>query len=321
MATVASSDDDVRNIAWALKNAIAPVVWPLVFLLAYASVALTWVSAVGISVSGLGLIGLWVMLFLALGILVKAVGMMMPAGAFATVVQRAGGSIAWFAVGVGGAALTATFILPCNRMAFPFHDAAYARMDAALGFSWPHWMAFLRIHPSFNALVSFAYHTHIPQYLAAYFILAMLDDRHRAAEFFWSVNLSGAVTGLVSGLIPAVGAAEYFFHTGEPWLRDLTAARQSGPAEFTLTHVIGMAQMPSYHATLAALFIWSTRRTGAFGWAVAALNLAMIAGTPSEGSHYLVDILAGLGIAGLVIFGVNRIIYRGDRRVAALPAS
>jgi membrane-associated phospholipid phosphatase len=37
-------------------------------------------------------------------------------------------------------------------------------------------------------------------------------------------------------------------------------------------------------------------------WFGLGLNLAMIAATPIQGSHYLVDVLAGMSIAALSIF-------------------
>lgn len=289
----------------ALCETASPFRYPIIFLAGYLAIDMLWTRAVGITISGLVGIGCFVVSAFALGIVLRTIGTAAPDFKFAAGLRVFGSGLAYFGAGSGGAALTAIFIFPCNRWALPFRDAAYARADAALGFNWVAWVNFVHAHPALNAIVEAGYYTHILQYMAVYFALAILRDKWRAAEFFWCVNLAGIVTGLISGLFPAVGARTAFLHIRSPWLHDLFLARSTGIASFELTHTVGIVTMPSYHATLAALFTWSMRRTGPFGWAVAALNLAMLMGTPSEGGHYLVDILAGLTIAALVVTGVN----------------
>ena len=46
------------------------------------------------------------------------------------------------------------------------------------------------------------------------------------------------------------------------------------------------------------------------GWIAALLNLAMIAATPVDGSHYFSDVIAGLAIAVLSWIAVRRIFAR-----------
>ena len=320
MASVATSDEQgIRRVAEAIRATLTSFRWPVVFISGYALLALGWASAVGITISGASTVGLLVAWCFTLGIVLTAAGKIIPNNLFSTALKRIGIGAAWFALGGAGAALMEIFILPCNRLALPFNDATYARMDAALGFSWPHWALFLKAHPLLDTPLSFAYYAFIPQYFLVYFVLAMLNDRQRAAEFFWSANLAGVIICLVSGLIPAMGAAAYFLHASESWTRDLLAARQYGPTTFVLAHIAGIAQMPSYHGAMAGLLIWSSRRTGLFGWAVAALNLTMLAGTPFEGSHYLVDVLAGLGIVGATMYAVHRVLYGSDRSANVPP--
>jgi membrane-associated phospholipid phosphatase len=59
--------------------------------------------------------------------------------------------------------------------------------------------------------------------------------------------------------------------------------------------------MPSFHTILGVLFAYALRHVRyIFSFSVA-LNLVMIASTPTQGGHYLADLLGGLAVAAATI--------------------
>ena len=67
----------------------------------------------------------------------------------------------------------------------------------------------------------------------------------------------------------------------------------------------GIVRFPSFHTALAVIFTYAHR---GIRWSfppVAALNGVMLRSIPSEGGHYLVDMIAG-GAVALVAIGLVR---------------
>ena len=84
--------------------------------------------------------------------------------------------------------------------------------------------------------------------------------------------------------------------------RDLPLAVFFGLRDGTLRHLVaegadGIISFPSLHAALGLLFLLALWPVRYVGWIAALLNIAMIAATPVDGSHYLSDVAAGLAIA------------------------
>ena len=63
----------------------------------------------------------------------------------------------------------------------------------------------------------------------------------------------------------------------------------------------GMVSMPSFHTTLAILFIYALRHMRYLLLFSIPLNVTMILSTPTQGGHYLADVFAGLLLSALTI--------------------
>ncbi|MGY3080923.1 membrane-associated phospholipid phosphatase [Bradyrhizobium sp. LM6.10] len=106
-----------------------------------------------------------------------------------------------------------------------------------------------------------------------------------------------------------------------PVTRDLPLPVFFGLRDGTFRHLIaegaeGIISFPSLHAALGLLFplaLWPVRY---FGWIAALLNVAMIAATPVDGSHYFCDVAAGLAVALLSWIAVQRALTAGERMEA-----
>jgi membrane-associated phospholipid phosphatase len=61
------------------------------------------------------------------------------------------------------------------------------------------------------------------------------------------------------------------------------------------------------------IFLLALWRVPLVRWAAVVVNILMIAATPIDGSHYLVDVIAGVMIALTCWFGAGAFAQRGTR--------
>ena len=210
--------------------------------------------------------------------------------------------------------------------ALPLNAQELAAADHALGFDWPAWFAALQEFPWLSKVLKLAYMSALPQLIAITVYLALSGKAERNAEFFWSIILSLLVILPISGLLPAAGAFAYYDVTqltgGAPapnFVVEFLAVRAGALHELDLARMEGLISFPSFHTALGALFVYALRaRSFVFGGAVL-LNLLMVLAVPSEGGHYLVDVISGTAVAVLAIWGAHRI-ETHLRALAAEPA-
>ena len=70
---------------------------------------------------------------------------------------------------------------------------------------------------------------------------------------------------------------------------------------FDLADMQGLVSMPSMHVTMAVLFVQALKGVPGIAAPALVLNAMMIASAPSQGGHYIADVLAGLLLAWATI--------------------
>jgi len=88
---------------------------------------------------------------------------------------------------------------------------------------------------------------------------------------------------------------------------DFTALRNGTMREISLARMEGLITFPSFHTTLAVLFVAALRRHRLALAIGAVVNGLMLLSIPSEGGHYLVDVIAGAMVAAVAIQMAARI--------------
>jgi membrane-associated phospholipid phosphatase len=283
-------------------------------------VALVTVDAVGLTHSGMRLdalgLGRGVASILFLVALAAFYTFKRPDPRVVDLAHTGAQLLAFFAVsGVMSYLITSTTL--------PLVDQEFAAADHALGFDWPAWFAGLQQFPWLLVVLKLAYMSALTQLIAITVYLALSGQAERNAEFFWSIILSLLVILPISGLLPAAGAFAYYDVTrltgGAPppnFVIEFLAVRAGALHVLDLTRMEGLISFPSFHTALGVLFVYALRgRTIVFGSA-ALLNVLMILAVPSEGGHYLVDVISGAAVAALAIWGAHQI----EARLRALPA-
>jgi len=201
----------------------------------------------------------------------------------------------------------------------PVADDLFARADRALGFDWVSWCDFVRQRPLFHALLHLAYLAALPQIAIITAYLSLTGQPERNREFLWLMMISLLIIVPISGLLPAFNASVYYDAPGFlAHMPDFVALRTGRFTEVDLSHLQGLISFPSFHTTLGLLFPYAVRRWRVPLLIAALVNVAMIAAVPTEGGHYLVDVLAGAAVAAIAILGAAAIEARLLRRAPAV---
>jgi hypothetical protein len=220
---------------------------------------------------------------------------------------EAGSLVMSAAMAVGSLSVVLGTIAP------PYRDAALAGADGWLfPLSWPTMARWLGGHPALVTMMSRVYATLLWQPFALVALLAAIGERASMWRFVraWMLALIACVA--VFALVPAATAqVHYGFAPGSiPGLTVDAAWRpfgilervRSGDLRMLSAHnMAGMVDFPSFHAAGAVMIGWGARQAGRLGWPLIALAALMFPTIPLIGSHYFVDMFAGVLVALMAI--------------------
>lgn len=209
-------------------------------------------------------------------------------------------------------------------LAFPLVDGRLARIDVLMGFDWPSVYAWVRARPVVNGVFELAYASGLLQLVLVPMLAALLGRASYVREFFSNLLVSILLLLLVATLWPAAGA---FFSYGVASpaevasVSDFAALRNGTLQVFDLTRMQGLVSLPSYHAALALFFVQAMRWSRIGLWGGGLLNGLMLLSTPTEGGHYLVDVVAGVALWGVTVLVMRRIANRQVPQTARATAT
>ncbi|MGQ3355206.1 MAG: phosphatase PAP2 family protein [Phreatobacter sp.] len=188
----------------------------------------------------------------------------------------------------------------------PLWDATFDAMDKAIGFDWPALLAWTGRHPDLAFALKLAYASMLPQMALVIVALVTVRAFCELDRFVLAFGLAALMTMAICAVTPAL-CAGYFYreavatqpHLGLTWnsVAHVLALRSGEMTFVSMATAEGIVTMPSFHTVCAILFavaLWPVRW---LRWPGLGLNLAMLAATPIIGGHYLVDLIAGLGVA------------------------
>jgi hypothetical protein len=192
----------------------------------------------------------------------------------------------------------------------PLVDETLAAADRALGLDWPAWFAWVHAHATITQILQVAYVSATPQLAIVPTYLALTGQAERNGRLCWELLLSLLLIVPLSGLFPAVSAWVHYDVTTmirAIHMPDFTALRSGAMHQINLSRMEGLITFPSFHTTLALLFMNALRahRT-AFAIGVTVNGLMLLA-IPSEGGHYFADVIAGAAVAVLAIWAAARL--------------
>ena len=199
------------------------------------------------------------------------------------------------AMALGYTCQTVTYVL--GTVGAPFRQIG--RIGALIGFSWPVWHAWVLAHPRLHEVLALIYPQH---FLLSGFALAVLAlcTETGARRFLRAFTVAFCVSAVAQVLTPALTNTP-----GAPSNAVRLALRDGTFHTLDFTQGVGLISFPSMHAALAVLVavaLWQFRL-----WRVplAVFTALMLLSIPSEGGHYLVDVLAGAAL-GLIAWRTAR---------------
>jgi hypothetical protein len=210
-----------------------------------------------------------------------------------------------------------------------YDDRYLSLLDRSLGFDWDAWYRFVARHQMLQVIERAAYQSIYvsPVALLAYY--AASGRKHEARTFIASVWLAAVLTLLLFVLMPAKGPLAASWHGPIPYMpasalyqaQLIPQLRSHGLGEIHLEALQGVVCAPSFHAASAVLYSIAAWRAALLRWPLIAINGLMLLATPVEGTHYLVDILAGVMVAVVAAIAVRALgrnpAVRPSRSIAA----
>jgi len=198
---------------------------------------------------------------------------------------------------------------PVAALTHGYADATLQRIDATLGFDWLGWYRTVAAHRVLQRLGVACYQSIYltPAILLGWF--AWTGERREAHRFLASFWLAAVITLALFALMPAVGPFSYLWHgrvaympVSEIWQSDLIPALRARTVHsIDLGQLRGLVSAPSFHAAAGTLYLRAAWRTSVPRWPLTALVTAMLVATPVEGTHYLIDMILGAGVALLAM--------------------
>jgi len=223
--------------------------------------------------------------------------------------ERLGAILSSTAHIIGFAAVGAPLSYIAATAGFPLQDAALEAIDRHLGVDWAQLMTFVSLHPRLQLVLSFAYSSFALQTLTTVLALGMAGQLTRLSSFITAFIATTLVIIAISAVCPAAG----------PWLfLEIQPASANGflPTSSTSWSVFlglrdgtlhtvygirseGIITFPSLHAALGVLFPAALWHVKGVRWLALGLNILLVLATPAYGSHYVIDVIAGILIAAV----------------------
>lgn len=190
----------------------------------------------------------------------------------------------------------------------PLTDDMLDAWDRRLGFDWREWLSVLDAHPWVNVVLATAYHSMIPQIVCAVIVLVTVRSYRVLDTFLMAFGIAASVAVVVSGIMPALSPLVYYgiLPSDHPnivlavpteFADHVRALRDGSMRVIDLGGAQGLVTFPSFHTASAVLLMLAFRGVPYVRWPALVLNGLMLLSVPLEGSHYLVDLLAGIVLA------------------------
>jgi len=203
--------------------------------------------------------------------------------------------------------------------AFPLRDAVFDSLDRALGFDWKGLLALMRRWPEFSEFMRIMYQSLSVQMTLVVLLLGFTGRLPWLRVYMLAFIFAALITIALSTLAPAEGvwlhygikaadpAAVPVSHTSWPVFLGL---RDGSFRSVMAVGSEGIITFPSLHAALAVILIGAFWPLPIARWLAAGVNSLMLVATPIDGSHYFVDVLAGIGIGMLSLAAGRTLVVR-----------
>jgi membrane-associated phospholipid phosphatase len=220
---------------------------------------------------------------------------------------------AWGALLICFVSATCVLSYLCVSIHAPLIENRLIAFDRALGFDWLAVYKWVQAHPRVQKLFQLSYASGQWQLVFISLVFGLSGRREALSEFFFLLVLGSTYLLLISTPFPATSAFVHFNvqdSSAIASVSDFALLRDGSLRMIDLAKAQGLVSMPSFHTAMAVLFTYSLRRLRLLFYIAVPLNVLMILSTPTQGGHYLADVIAGLLLSALTIHTLNAIRHR-----------
>lgn len=199
----------------------------------------------------------------------------------------------------------------CVSLDAPLVERSLVAFDRSLGFDWLAVYQWVLAHPHVSGIFEFAYASGQWQLIALPVFLGLFGRRDELPAFFFLLVIASGYLLLISTPFPATSAFVHFNvsdNAAKATVSDFALLRAGSLKVIGLDGPQGLVSLPSFHTALAVLFTYSLRRFPRLVCIAAPLNVVMILSTPTQGGHYLADVIAGLLLFALTLMTYKAIV-------------
>ncbi len=252
----------------------------------------------------------WLTLLLA-GAMCSAAGLCCLTFVFAPVIGTSM-TIFWIIIIAGQGGLMLSYVTSSLGHSFPLRDPILASIDARLGFDWIAMLVWFDQYPTMTTIGRYFYQSLVAQQVVVPMVLILFRQYRMAQVTVLIFITSLLLTHLIALFTPAVSS--YPFYAIDPsqhpnarlsqeniFIPVVHALRAGATVDLTQPPFFAVTTFPSLHSTMAVVFAWALRPVPYVRWLGLFTNAVMLAFTPLHGSHYLVDVIAGVALAFVAI--------------------
>jgi membrane-associated phospholipid phosphatase len=213
----------------------------------------------------------------------------------------------------------------------PMADAHLIGLDQRLGFDWHAFVAFVDARPTLAWALAMAYSSFFFQLLLLPIYFSFFENAARAYAIVFAYTLLCFASSAISVFYPALGAfavhgveqadlAAINIKFGYFFLEQFHGVRDQAEFLLRFEDSAGILTFPSVHAGVAAICAWAAWDSRVLRYPMLFLNVGMAVSALSHGSHYLVDIVAGIGVAVATILVTKRLFGLESSRMSVRTA-
>jgi hypothetical protein len=213
----------------------------------------------------------------------------------------------------------------------PLRDHAFDAIDRALGLDWMALLSWMNEQSTLYAVLRPIYLSLTLQMTIAVLCLAFSGRLLWLRIYTLTFIIAALATIALSVVLPAAGVWPYHGLTAAVSPHIMPAVDTSWPVFYGLRDGSfralvaigseGIITFPSLHAALAVILIAALWPMPVLRWVTLGLNTVMLAATPIDGSHYFIDVFAGVAVAIFSLVAARAIAARKDQAPVAMSAS
>jgi hypothetical protein len=174
-----------------------------------------------------------------------------------------------------------------------------------VGLEVPDVLRVMNDYPTLSSLLKISYGTLNLLIMLAVMAPPLYGRMDRAKEFALSVMVSAMISMPLFAVMQAVGPWVYYDYppgfNQDGYMKVFFELKSEQPFTLDLAYAEGLMCFPSFHTILAVLAALALRSCRYLRWPAALLALLIVVSTVTTGTHYVIDVLAGLLVTAVAV--------------------